>query len=135
MVVPTFGVVGIAGTVRQVLDVAKGIAGNPAADTGVLLRLLNSGVHSLYFTVIYRRDLPVAVYDAVVIHADPKVRGILADCWNAPAKQRARLASDPDPAVRAVVAIGPEPFRMVVEPLPEEIYVQPGIPTAKSGSG
>jgi hypothetical protein len=103
---------------------ATGVARNPSADTDLLLRLVHSEVHTLYFAVIYRLDLPEPVYDAVVAHPDSRVRGILADCWNAPASQRARLAADADDVVRRSVAMGPQPFRMAVEPLPDETYAQ-----------
>jgi hypothetical protein len=71
-------------TVRNVHSLplvrATGVARNPSADTDVLLRLVHSEAHTLYFTAIYRPDLPEPVYDAVVAHPDPRVRRILADC-------------------------------------------------------
>ncbi|WP_372348073.1 hypothetical protein [Streptomyces sp. KL116D] len=98
-----------------------GVARNPAAPASVLLRILRSGRQEAYW-IAQRGIVPDEVYDAIVTHPERRLRGWFADVWSAPAVQRARLATDPDPMVRAAVAGGPTPFRMKVEPLPAETY-------------
>ncbi|MCX5563272.1 hypothetical protein [Streptomyces sp. NBC_00038] len=103
-------------------DILKGLAWNPAAPNGVLLRLLSPEASSAWFWLCLRPDPPAEVVDAMINHPDFRVRGSIAESWNADPADRARLVDDPEPKVRMALASGPEPFRMEVAPLPDAAY-------------
>lgn len=103
-------------------DILKGLARNPAAPIGVLLRLLNPEASSAWFWLCLRPDPPAEVVDAMINHPDFRVRGSIAESWHADPADRARLVDDPEPKVRRALASGPEPFRMEVAPLPDAAY-------------
>ncbi|MGW3412152.1 hypothetical protein [Streptomyces sp. NPDC000888] len=103
-------------------DILKGLARNPAAPNGVLLRLLSPEALSAWFWLCLRPDPPAELVDAMINHPDFRVRGSIAESWNADPADRARLVDDPEPKVRMALASGPEPFRMDVAPLPDAAY-------------
>ncbi|WP_406357694.1 hypothetical protein [Streptomyces sp. NBC_00658] len=103
-------------------DILKGLARNPAAPNGVLLRLLSPEASSAWFWLCLRPDPPAELVDAMINHPDFRVRGSIAESWNADPADRARLVDDPEPKVRMALASGPEPFRTDVAPLPDAAY-------------
>ncbi|MFI9585590.1 hypothetical protein ACIHCQ_27940 [Streptomyces sp. NPDC052236] len=104
------------------LDAVSGTAANTAAPSSVLLRLLDSDRYRLHSTVMWRKNLPQDVIEAVLGHADPAVRNAFAESWNVPPEQRARLLDDPRSRNVLAVATGPLPNRTKVEPLPDWAY-------------
>ncbi|MBW8480801.1 hypothetical protein [Actinomadura parmotrematis] len=97
-----------------------GLARNPGAPAGILLRILASGDDDVRRALLWRPGVPAEVHAAAASHPDAGVRLLLADNWYVPAARRALLAADPSAAVRAAVAAGPNPFHAEVpfEPLP-----------------
>ncbi|WP_322724574.1 hypothetical protein [Streptomyces spongiae] len=89
----------------------------------MLLRLLEPDARAAWFWLCFRTGgVPDDVADAIVAHPDHRVRGILAENMTADPAQRARMADDPEVKVRRALAMGPEPFRAEVEPLPDAAY-------------
>ncbi|MFD9687774.1 hypothetical protein ACFWXO_18675 [Kitasatospora sp. NPDC059088] len=95
-----------------------GIIKNPAAPADVLLRLLSDEASSYWETLAWRR-LPDQVVDGIVTSPHVTLRVAFAQNKYASGDFRARLVNDPDPTVRAAVAIGPQWFRVPVDSLPE----------------
>lgn len=100
-----------------------GVALNPAAPTGVLLRLLACDSAAVRMTLCRDRDLPREVVDAVVAHADQHTRRFLAANPYVDPAQRARLVEDPHWIVRAWLAGGPG-YRHGRSELPEHTVVR-----------
>lgn len=98
--------------------VVKGIAGNPAAPAEVLMRLLAEEASPVWNHLAWAR-LPDQVVEAIIGHPDPRLRESFAENHHMSGTCRARLVTDPEPAVRAAVAVGPRVFRAPVDPLPE----------------
>ncbi|MFG2627841.1 hypothetical protein [Streptomyces sp. NPDC048473] len=95
---------------------------NPAAPGSVLLRLLGCDDRYVRSNVAQRKDLPPEVVDAILTHPEPDVRKAFAESWNADPVQRARLLDDPSAKISLILAMGPNPYRMPVEPLPDWAY-------------
>ncbi|MGW7318462.1 hypothetical protein [Streptomyces sp. NPDC054865] len=113
-----------------------GVAANPALPTPLLLRLLRSGVGEgpggsgeghgpggiagPPRQAVQRAGLPGTAVALILAHPDPRVRIDFALSAGAEPGQRARLADDPIPKVRAALAYGPEWHdpRTTVPPLP-----------------
>ncbi|MFJ6574268.1 Mucin-2 [Streptomyces sp. NPDC091292] len=103
-----------------------GVAANPALPPPLLLRLIafDGGGHGPPFQVLHRSGLPESAVAAVLTHPVVDVRVQFAMSGQADARQRARLADDPSPEVRAAVAHGPEwthDPRTKVPPLPDAV--------------
>ncbi|KOV64641.1 hypothetical protein [Streptomyces sp. MMG1121] len=102
-----------------------GLALNPSASPGVLLRLLAEGPLAVRMVLCRDRDLPGVVVDAVLGHPDRRTRGFFAVNPHVDPAQRARLVDDPEWFVRAHLADGPrftEPDRP--RPLPDATVVR-----------
>ncbi|MFF2045953.1 hypothetical protein ACFVVX_36585 [Kitasatospora sp. NPDC058170] len=84
-----------------------GVALNPSAPTGVLLRLLACDSAAVRMTLCRDRDLPREVVDAVLTHPDARTRRFLAANPHVDPAQRARLVEDPHWLVRAWLGAGP----------------------------
>ncbi|MEU6624689.1 Mucin-2 [Streptomyces litmocidini] len=101
-----------------------GIARNPALPTPLLLRLLafdEGGGHPPR-DAVQRAGLPEPAVGVILAHPNPGVRIDFAMSARAEPAQRARLADDPSPKVRAALAYGPERLpRTTVEPLPDAV--------------
>ncbi len=103
-----------------------GVAANPALPTPLLLRLIafDGGGHGPPFQALHRPGLPETAVAAVLTHPVLDVRVQFAVSGQAEPEQRARLADDPSPKVRAAVANGPEwthDPRKKVRPLPDAV--------------
>ncbi|MFE5595905.1 hypothetical protein [Streptomyces sp. NPDC056549] len=101
-----------------------GLARNPALPKPLLLRLLafDEGGDGPRRDVVQRAGLPEPVVVAILAHPDPGVRIDFAMSARAEPAQRARLADDPSPKVRAALAYGPDRLaRTRVEPLPDAV--------------
>ncbi|MFF3334437.1 Mucin-2 [Streptomyces sp. NPDC002888] len=103
-----------------------GVAANPALPTPLLLRLLafDGGGQGPPFQALHRPGLPEPAVAAVLTHPILDARVQFAMSGQADAEQRARLADDPSPEVRAAVASGPEwthDHRTKVRPLPDAV--------------
>ena len=103
-----------------------GVAANPALPTPLLVRLIafDGGGHGPPFQALHRPGLPEQAVAAVLTHPVPGTRVHFAMSGQADAEQRARLADDPSPRVRAAVADGPEwthDPRAKVDPLPDAV--------------
>ncbi|MFF2852864.1 Mucin-2 [Streptomyces sp. NPDC058001] len=103
-----------------------GVAANPALPTPLLLRLIafDGGGDGPPFQVLHRSGLPEPAVAAVLAHPVVGARVQFAMSGQADAGQRARLADDPSPKVRAAVANGPEwtrDPRTKVRPLPDAV--------------
>ncbi|WP_330300065.1 hypothetical protein [Streptomyces sp. NBC_00503] len=84
-----------------------GLALNPAAPVGLLLRLLADGPPAARMALCGDRDLPVPVVDALLTHPDRWARAVFASSPHADPAQRARLVDDPDYVVKGHLAGGP----------------------------
>ncbi|MFF8835675.1 Mucin-2 [Streptomyces sp. NPDC015130] len=105
-----------------------GVARNPALPTALLLRLLafGRGGDRPPRGALQRAGLPESAVVAILAHPDPGARIDFAmSAWAEPS-QRARLADDPSPKVRAALAYGPEVYdaRTGVAPLPDAVCVR-----------
>ncbi|WP_203184583.1 Mucin-2 [Streptomyces pratensis] len=103
-----------------------GVAANPALPTALLLRLIafDGGGEGPPFQALHRPGLPERAVAAVLAHPVPNARVQFARSGQAEPGQRARLAADPSPEVRATVAYGPEwthDPRKKVRPLPDAV--------------
>lgn len=105
-----------------------GVARNPALPTPLLLRLLASESESDRPSrdALRRAELPEPAVVAILAHANPGARIDFAMSAKAEPAQRARLAEDPSPRVRAALAYGPEVYdpRTKVAPLPDPVCVR-----------
>ncbi|MGW7469919.1 hypothetical protein ACWGJT_35955 [Streptomyces xantholiticus] len=102
--------------------VLEGLAGNPAAPSSVLLRLLGvEDIHHIVRIVVWRKDLPQDVVDAVVTHPDRRIRSLYGESGHADPEQRARLL-DGHPGDAFVLAHGPMMYRATAPPLPDWAY-------------
>ncbi|MFI8191637.1 Mucin-2 [Streptomyces sp. NPDC085946] len=103
-----------------------GIAANPALPAPLLLRLIafDGGGHGPPFQALHRPGLPEPAVAAVLTHPVVDARVRFATSGQAEPEQRARLANDPSPKVRAALAYGPEwthDPRTKVRPLPDAV--------------
>ncbi|WP_086827854.1 hypothetical protein [Streptomyces sp. NRRL B-24572] len=100
-----------------------GLASNPAAPADVLLRLLAlyDGDDWIARRLSWRASLPDSVAEAMLHHPERRVRGLLAESAAAAPELRARLLDGPASDALAV-AVGPEPYRAVAPPLPDQAY-------------
>ncbi|MEU5480944.1 Mucin-2 [Streptomyces mirabilis] len=104
-----------------------GVASNPALPTPLLLRLIafDGGSHGPPFQALHRPRMPESAVAAILTHPVLDARVEFATSGQADAEQRARLADDPSPKVRAAVASGPEwthDHRTKVRPLPDAVF-------------
>ncbi|MEV7680941.1 hypothetical protein AB0O64_20685 [Streptomyces sp. NPDC088341] len=120
--------------------VLKGIASNPAAPSGVLLRLLAPEAEIFWYWLTERRELPPPVADAIVCHPDARLRADFARARHAAPARLARLVDDPSAEVRLALAKGRRRFREEAVPLPDSTYErlladpEPAVRTALIGS-
>ncbi|WP_369200257.1 Mucin-2 [Streptomyces sp. PU-14G] len=105
-----------------------GVARNPALPTPLLLRLLafDGGGGRPPRDALQRAGLPESAVRAILAHPNPGARIDFAMSARADPAQRARLADDPSPNVRAALAYGPEVYdpRTKVAPLPNAVCVR-----------
>ncbi|GAA3785665.1 hypothetical protein GCM10022379_60010 [Micromonospora maritima] len=106
-----------------VCEQVRGVAGNPATPSELLLRMLDDSDAGVA-VLIFRNALPDDFCAAVAAHPDRRVRAALADSASATPHQRALLVDDPAPMVRILLAHGPDLFRATPAPLPEETYAR-----------
>ncbi|MGW7253643.1 hypothetical protein [Streptomyces sp. NPDC054834] len=106
----------------QYEDALMALSWNGAAPSSVLLRLLKHGDRYVRRNVTQRKDLPPEVVEAILADPDPELRVDFADSWNADPAQRARLVDDPVRKVSLALAMGPSPYRVRVEPMPDWAY-------------
>ncbi|MFF4922420.1 Mucin-2 [Kitasatospora sp. NPDC001261] len=101
-----------------------GVARNPALPTPLLLRLLAfDGDGGPPRHALQRAGLPEPTVVVILAHPNPGARIDFAMSARAEPAQRARLADDPSPKVRAALAYGPEwrDPRTKVAPLPDDV--------------
>lgn len=102
-----------------------GVARNPALPTPLLLRLLTLGADGDRppRDVLHRAGLPESAVALILAHPNPGARIDFAMSARAEPAQRARLADDPSPKVRAALAYGPEVYdpRARIAPLPDAV--------------
>ncbi|MGX1128001.1 hypothetical protein RKD49_000191 [Streptomyces glaucescens] len=105
-----------------------GVARNPALPTPLLLRLLafDGGGDRPPRDALQRAGLPEPAVVVILAHPNPGARIDFAMSARAEPAQRARLAGDPSPKVRAALAYGPELYdqRTKVAPLPDTVCVR-----------
>ncbi|MFC8078856.1 hypothetical protein ACFUN8_25370 [Streptomyces sp. NPDC057307] len=94
----------------------EGLASNPAAPVGVLLRLLALDDRWITQRISWREKLPDEVAEAMLTHPDRRVRRTIAESWTVDPELRARLLDGPASDALAV-ACGPMPYRIAVPPL------------------
>ncbi|MET4922579.1 hypothetical protein P3L51_09495 [Streptomyces sp. PSRA5] len=99
----------------------QGLAGNPAAPAGVLLRLLALNDQWIAQRLSWREKLPDEVAEAMLNHPDRRVRHSIAESWTVDPELRARLLDGPASDALAV-ACGPMPYGIAVPPLPDRAY-------------
>ncbi|WP_051709963.1 hypothetical protein [Streptomyces sp. NRRL S-350] len=99
----------------------RGVAANPGAPAGVLLRLLDPAAHAVWAVLCGERALPAAVIEAVVAHPSREVRQAFARNRFVAPEQRGRMVDDPDALVRVRLASGPRPRFGAVEALPDDV--------------
>ncbi|URZ99491.1 hypothetical protein NCG97_00485 [Streptomyces lydicamycinicus] len=101
-----------------------GVARNPSLPTPLLLRLLAGYRPSR--DALRRAGLPEPAVVVILAHPNPGARIDFAMSARAEPAQRARLADDPSPKVRAALAYGPELYdpRTKVAPLPDAVCVR-----------
>ncbi|MFH9610849.1 hypothetical protein [Streptomyces sp. NPDC017448] len=109
----------------------RGVAFNPAAPSGVLIRLLDRSGHGAGPAMCEGRELPGAVIDAALRHPDQHIRRALARNRFVDPVRLAPLATDPSGVVRGWLAGGPRGFPRRVRPLPDDILV--ALLTARDG--
>jgi len=106
----------------------NGVARNPALPTPLLLRLLafGGGGDRPPRDALQRAELPELAVAVILAHPNPGARIDFAMSARAEPTQRARLADDPSPKVRAAFAYGPESYapRTKVTPLPDAVCVR-----------
>ncbi|MEV6509509.1 hypothetical protein AB0M61_25745 [Streptomyces sp. NPDC051642] len=100
----------------------RALSWNSATPGSVLLRLLKLDHRDVRRIITSRAGLPPEVVDAILADPDPRLRQDFADSAAADSAQRARLVDDPSPMVVLALAIGPTPYRLPVEPLPDWAY-------------
>ncbi|WP_155371568.1 hypothetical protein [Catellatospora vulcania] len=102
-------------------ELLRGVAANPAAPAGVLLRLLAPAASASWGVLSGGRDLPVEVVDAILAHSDRRPAVHLARNPYVDPAQRARLLDDPDPRMPMRLASGPMwPAGVRARPLPDD---------------
>lgn len=87
---------------------ARGLAGNPATPTDVLLRLLDNHAEAVPAAFRRRADLPPAVVAAAIRHPVARVRGALAANPHVDPEIRLRLLDDPERRVFELVREDPD---------------------------
>ncbi|OLT30244.1 hypothetical protein BJF79_39410 [Actinomadura sp. CNU-125] len=80
---------------------AQGVARNPAAPVEILLRLLERGDSDVRSSLCSRREMPDALFEALLGHPDRSVRNALVFNFSIGVERRSRLAEDRDAGVRA----------------------------------
>ncbi|OKK14801.1 hypothetical protein AMK16_30210 [Streptomyces sp. CB00455] len=108
----------------QVQGALLALAGNMAAPSSVLLRLLAVPDRRVRNAVAQRENLPPQVVEAILAHPELEVRQIFGESPNADPTQRARLLDDLSADHSLVLALGPQPYRKPVEPLPDWAYAR-----------
>lgn len=88
---------------------AYGLAGNPAARAGVLLRLLALNDRSITHRLSYHPALTGEVAEAMLTHPERWVRHLLAESFTAAPELRARLLDGPASDAMAVAMAAPTP--------------------------
>ncbi|MFF7705380.1 Mucin-2 [Streptomyces lydicus] len=105
-----------------------GVARNPGLPTPLLLRLLafEGDGDRPPRGALQRAGLPESAVVVILAHPNPGARIDFAMSARAEPAQRARLADDPSPKVRAALAYGPEVHdpRTKVAPLPDAVCVR-----------
>lgn len=105
-----------------------GVARNPSLPTPLLLRLLafDGGGDGPPRHALQRAGLPESAVGMILAHPNPGARIDFAMSARAEPAQRARLADDPSPKVRAALAYGPEVYdpRTKVAPLSDAVCVR-----------
>ncbi|WP_405697444.1 hypothetical protein [Streptomyces sp. NBC_01185] len=99
----------------------RGVAANPAAPPGVLLRLLAAQARVAWAVLCEERPLPEDVVEAVVAHPEWRIRRGFARNRHVGPEQRGRLVDDPHPLVRAALAAGPRLRLGRVQALPDDV--------------
>ncbi|MDX3667215.1 hypothetical protein [Streptomyces europaeiscabiei] len=105
-------------------QILAGLARNTAASGDVLLRLLHPEAKPAWNWLFIRSGWPAVVVDALVSHHDWRMRAEFAQNPGAAPADRARLVDDPVRKVRWELAHGPQPYRRVADPLPDETYAR-----------
>ncbi|MEU0276340.1 Mucin-2 [Streptomyces sp. NPDC006307] len=105
-----------------------GVARNPSLPTPLLLRMLafDGDGDRPPRDALQRAGLPESAVVVILAHSNPGARIDFAMSARAECAQRARLADDPSPKVRAALAYGPVVYdpRTKVAPLPDAVCVR-----------